>query len=108
MEKTDDQKIDPSDGIQTAKCSAACWKDVRDQDDDRRDKLQKCSRDTLDIFDELIQEDDSRIKYRGTQAEHDTEQIISAVNITDADDENKPKCWHDKTYDLFYRQSFAK
>ena len=42
--------------------------------------------------DELIQEDDSRIKYRGTQAEHDTEQIISTVNITDADDENKPKC----------------
>ena len=66
MEKTDDQKIDPTDVIQVTECDTACWKDVQKQDDDRGNELQKGSRHSFDIFDELIQEDDCRIKYCGT------------------------------------------
>ena len=107
MDKADDEKVHPADSVQRAERDAARREHIGDEHDDGGQKLQKCAVDAVDLMDGLVEQDDSRVKYRRAETEEDALEIIRPARAAEAGDEHEAERRHDKAEELLPRELFV-
>ena len=63
--------------------------------------------DAVDLMDGLVEQDDSRVKYRRAETEEDALEIIRPARAAEAGDEHEAERRHDKAEELLPRELFV-
>ena len=109
MDETHGQKTEPADPIEAAQMNTAAKADVGNQDQDRRDELQKGAVNAAHGLNPLVQQNDRGVKDRRAQAEQNTDKVFVALSHrADPRNENDAKGGKKETYDLLCAHFFPK
>lgn len=76
MDEPHDQQADPARTVQAGKCDSARESHIGNQDKDCRNKLQKCPVYPLHLLNELIEQNNGRVKTGSAQPKKDTDEMI--------------------------------